>query len=186
MKTYEKTAIKKLYDYAYKTMSKMRKQKIKFTPECEVTVTYCLYMDGDDLEYDVDDFTAKVSGSLKEFMKKIGRDQSDIDDMFYNVDFSDYIDLRNIKKELDALIKAANLTYEDDDDYTFFLNYLGSYDFETAWKSYEISLKEEKNQVKLNSSYSASIDKKKGVVRVGCQTFPIEKVRAIVELFDKA
>lgn len=186
MKNYEKTAIKKLCDYAFKTMAKMQKQKIKLTPECEVTVTYSLYMDGDDLEYDTDGFTAKVSGSLKEFMKKIGHDQDDIDNMFYDVDFSNYINLDNIKKELNALIKAANLSYEDDDDYAFFLNFIGSYDFETIWKGYESSIKDGKNQITLNSSYTASIDKKKGVVRVGCQTFPIEKVRAIVELFDKS
>lgn len=183
-KTYDKKKVKAIYDFVHKLTTKITKKTFKICEGCVVTAEcgYEFTENGSIYPY-VNKFTAKTSGEISKFVKAVGYG-TDIHTLLSGVELDEYIDVKDETIKLNLLYKDAGMDY---DDHGWIIEMVSHSDFDEVWDIIEEEqLQETVPTIYLNSSYAALIDKKNKSVKVGCQTFSIDRVRQIVEAYDKA
>lgn len=186
MKIENKAAIKAVYEFVKKS-SKEKKTKFILAEGVALTVSYFVTFDGEDWEYEVNDEEFKFTGAAK---KLFGVLNIDPDDLIRNtdVDYEKLIKLDELHEQFDILANKAGL--EDDDRYEFSTEMVENYDTWTEFWSailddVEDASKPKPIEYRLNSGYTAIIDTSEGLIKVGCQRFPIDVVRGLVAEYDK-
>lgn len=178
-----KDKVKKVYNFL-KNNCKTYKKKIVLHPELEVNVEYDIYF-ADQFEYEIVTEKPKFSKNFKEVFKLYLGDH--VENYSADIDYTDHTDphLEKLQDEFDDLIRDLD---DSIDPYVF--NYFLDYkNWTECWENVREEFEEVESPksppIQLTSQYSAIIDKKNKLVKVGCQSIPIENVRKVIEEYDK-
>lgn len=187
MKIENKAAIKAVYEFVKKTV-KEKKTKFILAEGVALTASYFVTFDGEDWDYEINDEEFKITGAAKKLFDLLNMDTGDL---AYNTDvnYTELIKLDDLQSQFDILATKAGL--EDDDRYYFSTDDVEACDTWTDfWNGIvdevEDAAKPKPVEYRLNSGYTAIIDTSEGLVKVGCQRFPIDVVRGLVAEYDKA
>lgn len=183
-----KDKVKKIYNFL-KNNCKTYKKKIVLHPELEVTVEYSIYF-YEQFQSEIITEKAKFSKTFKEVFELYM--DGTVDEYSPDIDYTDHIDphLEKLQDEFDDLRRDLG---DNIDPYKFnyFLDYyfLDYKNWTECWENVREEFGEVESPksppIQLTSQYSAIIDKKNKLVKVGCQSIPIENVRKVIEEYDK-
>lgn len=186
MKITNKADVKKVFEFVKKTV-KEKKTKFILAEGVALTASYFVSFDGEDWDYEINDEEFKVTGAAKKLFDLLNMDT---DDLVHNtdVDYAELIKLDDLQSQFDILATKAGL--EDDDRYEFSTEMVETYETWTEFwnailEEVEDSAKPKPIEYRLNSGYTAIIDTSEGLIKVGCQRFPIDVVRGLVAEYDK-
>lgn len=189
MKTYNKAAVKAVYDFVKKSSTKEQTKTFEIAPGVKSKVSYWINFDGEDWEYVLDSEEFILSKAMsKLFETLLGHDC--LED-FSDIDYSEYIDIGEIRSQFEILARKAGI--DDEDHYNFSHDAVLETNWTDFWNELNAPEPEKVEPIRLNSQYSAIINsqysaiinKSDETVQVGCQTIPISAVRKIIEEFDK-
>lgn len=180
MKKFNKEKAKAAFNAIKKITSKTHKKGFELSPLLKVTVVYdVIWNEYGGLDYEIVSEKPVCSKEMKKLLEKL-----DVcaEYLLEDYNYEDAIDLQSDNALIDKLIEESGIDrfwYDSYCDYNnseeWYKNFLENEEEYRTVKS---------NTVKLTRSYSAVVDKKAKVVKVGCQTIPIEKVEEILKIYN--
>lgn len=182
MKKLDKNKVKKVYDFV-KANAVEWEHTIELCKGVQAELVYSTYLENGEWNASIDHQEFILSEGAQEVMDLCKFDIAEDFD-FFNSE-PDWLGLYKLDEQLVDLCERADLN--DDDRGWFDVGIWDDLDsFEEIFARIEAhyQVNQKIAEVVLNSSYTAVIDKETDTVRVGCQTFPIGKVRAIVAAYD--
>lgn len=180
MKTFNKEKAKAAFNAIKKITSKTHKKVFELSPLLKTTVSYdVVWNEYNGLDYEIDSEKIVCSKELKKLLEKL-----DVcaERLLEDYQYEDEINFQSDNVLINKLIEESGI------DPAWYGSYCDYNNFEEWYKDVleneEESQTVKSNTIQLTRDYNAVVDKKKKVVKVGCQTIPIEKVEEILKIYN--
>ncbi len=172
-----------------KEIEKTKSATVNIVEGFEVAIKYQLsYYRGEVSIEDITHAKLKVSKDFKKVIEVCNLDENDLID---HIDYSDYIDTKEIETKVNSFFQddsLSNVEQHLDDRFGDIGSITSNYTtFESFWKDIKDELEElgSTTRIKLNSEYDAVVKKDTSLVEVGCQQIPISAIAKILEEYNK-